>query len=73
MVLTPLLLCVLILYMSYRTYSFLKSTRKDSILKKLLMTILFIFRVFAEKSAERKSLKKYFFILPCVGDIGPGV
>ena len=50
--------CVLILYISEGTYS-LKSTPNDNrFLEKLFMAILFILRVFCQKSAERKLPKK---------------
>ena len=52
------MLCVLILYISGGTYS-LKSTPNDRFFEKLFMAILFT-QNFCLKSAERKSLKKYF-------------
>ena len=56
---------VLILYISGRTYSF-KSAPNDSVffffffLQTLFLAILFYSQSFCQKSAERKSLKKYF-------------
>ena len=47
-------------FISGGTYN-LKSTPNDRLFEKLFMTILFTFRVFCQKSAERKSPKKYLF------------
>ena len=55
------MLCVLILYIKGGTYS-LKPTPNDRFLKKLFMTILFT-QSFCQKSAEKKSPKKYFLYL----------
>ena len=58
------MLCVLIFYVSGGTYS-LKSTPKDKFFEKLFMAILFTRESFCQKSAERKSPKKYlsYFVL----------
>ena len=63
-ILTPLMLCVLILYISGGTYC-LKSTSNDKFFEKLFMAIPIYSQSFCQKSAERKSPKKYFsyFIL----------
>ena len=53
------MLCVLILHVSGGTYS-LKSTPNDSFLRNFFMAILFHSQSFCQKSAERKSPKKYF-------------
>ena len=68
------MLCALILYMSGETYS-LKSTTNDRFFDKLFMAILFTLRVFCQKSAERKSLKKYFFYFVLMSNLGlePGL
>ena len=57
--LTSLMLCVLILYISGGTES-LNSTPNDSFFEKLFMAVLIYSQSFCQKSAERKSPKKYF-------------
>ena len=52
-------LCALILYISGGTYS-LKSTPNDKFFEKVFMAILFYSQSCGQKSAERKSPKKYF-------------
>ena len=54
------LYCVmLILYMSNRTYN-LKATSYDRFFEKLLMTILFTFKVFARNLLTGSSQRKFF-------------
>ena len=57
--LTPLMLCVLILYISGGNYSLL-STPNDRFFEKLFIAILFTLRVFARNLPKKKSSKKYF-------------
>ena len=56
------MLCVLILYISGRTYSS-KSTPNDRFLEKLFMAILFILRVFARNLLTRNLRRNTFCIL----------
>ena len=53
------MLCVLILYVSAGTYS-LMSTPNDRLFQKLFMAIFIYSQSFDQKSAEKKSPKKYF-------------
>ena len=57
--LTPFMLCVLILYMSGGSYSF-KVDSERQIFEKLLMAVLNYSQSFCQKSAERKSPKNIF-------------
>ena len=52
------MLCVLILYINGGTYG-LKSTPNDKFFEKLFMAIFIYSQSFCQKSAERKSPKKY--------------
>ena len=54
--LTPLMLCVLIVYINGETYS-LKSTPNDRFSEKLFMAILFTIRVFA------RNLKYFLYFI----------
>ena len=60
--LTPFMLCALILYVSGWNYS-LKSTPNDKFFKKLFMAILFTLRVFVRiLLRESRKKKKHFHI-----------
>ena len=59
---SPLMLCVLILYISGGTYS-LKSTPNYRFFKKLFMEILFTFRVFARNLLRGNRQRNIFHIL----------
>ena len=67
--LIPLMLCVLILYISGRTNS-LKLAPNDRFLKKLFFLILIFSQSFCQKSAERKSPKKYFLYFVLISGLG---
>ena len=67
--LTPLMLCVLILYISGGTYN-LKSAPNDRFFEKLFMAIFIYFESFCQKSAERKSAKKYFLYFVLMSGLG---
>ena len=62
LLLTSLMLCVLIVYMSGGTHS-LTSTPTDSCLEKLFMTGLFIFRVFARNLLRENRRRNISFII----------
>ena len=64
--LTPLMLCALILYMSSRTYS-LKSTPNYRFFKKLFH-VNFTSKNLCQISVERKSPKKYYHIFVSLSD-----
>ena len=59
LVTTPLMLCALTLYMNGGTYS-LKSTPKHKFFEELFLAIFIYSQTFCQKSAGRKSPKKYF-------------
>ena len=63
--LTPVMLCVLILYISGTVAPSLKSTPGDRFFEKLFRAIFIYSQSLCQKSAERKLPKKYFsyFIL----------
>ena len=64
------MLCVLILYISGGIYS-LNTTPNDRFFEKHFMAVFLIYsQSFCQKSAERKSPKKYFFVF-CF-DVWPG-
>ena len=67
--LTPLMLCVLILYMSGGTYS-LKSTPNDRFFEKLFHGHFIYSQSFCQKSAEGKSPKKYFLYFVLMSGLG---
>ena len=67
--LTPLMLCVLILYISGGTYS-LKSTPNDRFFEKRFMAVLIYFQRFYHKSAEKKSPQKYFLCFVLISGLG---
>ena len=62
------MLCVLILYISGGTHS-LTSIPNDRFLEKLIMAIFIYSQSFCQKSAERKSMKKYFSYIEARPDI----
>ena len=62
------MLCVLILYISDGTYS-LKSTPNDRF-EKIFMEIFIYSQSFCQKSAERKSPKKYFSHFVLMSELG---
>ena len=64
--LTPLMLGALILYMSGGTCS-LNTTLNYRFLRSFFLAILFSF---CRKSAEKKSLKKYFHVFVLMSDLG---
>ena len=64
--LTPLTLCALILYVSGGTYS-LTSTPNDRILRKIFHGKFIYSQNVCQKSAESKSPKKYFILIPDLG------
>ena len=66
--LTPLMLCVLILYISDGTYS-LESTSNDRFFEKLFMAILFTLRVFV-RNLLRRIAEEILFVF-CF-DVWPG-
>ena len=60
---------MLILYISGGTYC-LKSTPNDRFFGKLFIAIFIYFQSFCQKSAERKSTKKYFSYFVLISDLG---
>ena len=60
---------MLILYIIGETHS-LKSTPNDRFVEKLFMAILFTSQSFFQKSAERKSPKKYFLYVILMSGMG---
>ena len=68
-VLTPLMLCVLILYISGGTYS-LKSTPNAKFFKKLFMAILFTLRVFARNLLRENRRRNSFRISFLMSGLG---
>ena len=69
--LTPLMLWVLILYVSIRTYSF-KSTPNNRFFRNLFMIILFTLRVFA-RNLLRGSRRRNIFFLYFIFDARPRI
>ena len=69
--LTPLMLCVLVLYISGETYS-LRSTLNDGFFEKLFMAVLIFSQSFCQKSAEKKSPQKCFLFWCLVWGSNPG-
>ena len=71
--LTPLMLCMLILYISVGTYN-LKSTPNDRFFEKLFMAIWFTLRVFARNPLRGNRRRNTFCILFCclAWDSNPG-
>ena len=59
-ILTPRMLCVLILYISGGTCSLKSSTPNDRFFEKLFMAVLIYSQSFCRKYTERKQPKKYF-------------
>ena len=51
-------------------YLQLEVDSNDRFFEKLFMTILFILSFFCQKSADRKSPKKYFHIFVLMSDLG---
>ena len=70
---TILFLTPFILYISGEAYN-CKSTTNDRFLRSLFFKAKLIYSLsYQQKSAERNSAKKYFFIFRFVGDIWPGI
>ena len=72
-ILTPLMLCVLILYISGRTYS-LKSTPNDRFFEKLFTAILFTLRIFARNlmigNRRRNTFRISFWCMAWKSNLG---
>ena len=66
---TAYVVCVNFIYKLRGTYS-LKSTANDRFFEKLFMAVLIYTQSFCQKSAERKSPKKYFSYFSLMSGLG---